>query len=273
MPAAPSVHSKKGHRADYGHPERTRVRCKFDPNDDRPILGDLIKEARGGSPRRFVAREIGIGAHVVADLELHYGAFQEEIDKALKWLSKKPDEVQLPRPIVHRAYGRPLKGAPADSVIAEAILAWVQKGELVSTFESPEYSVSRGRAKTLVSRWLQQDNDFRVKFEQALAVGAYFLAAKAIEATLNPANNPVVATNQMKAYQWAAEKFNRQRFGKTETKDVTVNIGFGDALEALERRRRERELPAPKDLAVIDIEPEPLPVKEHKIINGVVQLD
>ena len=259
------------HKPAKARADRVRLRCKFDLEDPRPILGDLLRERREGVDRRFVAAEIGIGGHVVRDLENHYGALQHEIDAVLVWLGLKPHDVQLPRAILARAYGRPARGETADSPIATAILEHVEQGNLLSKFESPEYSVSSKRAQALVARWLRQDKDFRVKFEQALSIGAYFLAEKALEASHNLNVNPAVAKNQILAYQWMAEKFNRRQFGREPTNDININVGLGDALEALERRRRSKELPAPQNLTVIDVEA--APVKEHTIINGVVQLD
>ena len=236
-------------------PERQRLVCQFDLDDPRPILGDLLRERRAGRLRSYIGQEIGISGNVVRDVESLFGCKQEEISLILKWLGVRAGEVQLPTPIQARPYGKPRRGESGDGPVANAILEHLRQGLPLTRFESRKHSISPRQAQRLVARWLHNDLDFRAKYEQARALGAHFLADQAVDIADDPTIDPKQAKNQIQARQWLAGQLNQRQFGRNAMPDVNVNIGFGEALEALERRREKKELPPPKDLTVIDITP------------------
>lgn len=236
-------------------PERQRLKIKFDKNDPRPILGDLLKKRRSGRLRSYIGEEIGISGNVVRDVESHFGCKKEEIVLICEWLGVNPADLQLPTTIKSRAYGKPRNDSPVDKDVSEAILDHLRQGLPLTRFESVKYSISSSRARQLVARWMHKDSDFKAKYEQARAIGAHFLADQCVDIADDPTLNPQSAKNQIQARQWLAGQLNQSRFGKNPVQDVTVNIGFGEALEALERRRQEKSLPAP-DLQIIDVESE-----------------
>lgn len=248
---------------------RMRLRVKFDVNDERPILGDLVREKRGDATRRAAGLEAGVGAHVVLDVENYYSAKADELEALCLWVGKHPANVQMPPPIVHRVFGRPTKDGSSDAPILNAILDWIAEGNKLSKFESPRLQVDSRRAKRLVTKYLKTDAEFRVAYAQMRALGAHHLADECIDIADNATISPTQAANMIKTRQWLAARMNPSIYGNNSESNVNVNVGFGDALEQLERRRERAAIAPPQRLDVIDVEPLPLQRADEK--EGSVQ--
>lgn len=236
-----------------------KIRNKFDKDEDAlPILGDLVREKRGEATRRAVAIEAGVGGHVVLDIENYYSAMEDEIEKLLRWVGYTTATCQAPPPIVSRVFGRPPKDGSSEQPILESILDWLSEGKALNKYESVKLQVDSRRARKMVTRYLRTDNNFRIAYAQARAVGAHHLADECIAIADDASIDPARARNMMTARQWNAARHNPALFGSNSESNVNINIGFGDALQQLERRREKNALPAPQRLNVIDIEPLPL---------------
>jgi hypothetical protein len=134
---------------------------------------------------------------------------------------------------------------------------------MLSKFESVKLQVDSRRAKRMVQRYLTSSPEFKLAYSNARATGAHFMA----DAVIDIADDPTIplgqAANMMRARQWAASKANPEVYGQNAKSEVSVNVGFGDALEQLEKRRQQNALPAPS-LRVIDVEPLPLQRTEER---------
>jgi hypothetical protein len=232
-----------------------RLRHPFDRSSDLPILGDLVRAKRNNATRRAVGLEAGVGAHVVLDVENYYGAKDDEIEKLLRWAGHNHQTCQAPPPIAHRAFGRPRKDGASEEPILEDILSWLAEGKPLSRYESVKLQVSSRRALTMVTRHLRTSNEFRVAYAQARAIGAHHLADQCIEIADDMSLDTSQANNMIKVRQWNAARHNPALFGSNSESNVNINIGLGDALQQLERRREKNALPAPQRLQVIDVEP------------------
>jgi hypothetical protein len=242
-----------------------KLRSKFDMRPDAlPILGDLVREKRGDATRRAVAEEAGVGGHVVLDIENRYSAKEDEIESLVRWVGYTLATCQAPPPIINRSFGRPRKDAANEKPILDSILDWLSNGLPLSKYESVKLQVDSRRAKKMVTRFLRESNDFRVAYAQARAVGAHYLADQCIEIADDQSLNPAHAANMIRARQWNAARHNSALFGSNSESNVNINIGFGDALQQLERRREKGALPAP-NLRVIDVEPLPLQRADEKV--------
>jgi hypothetical protein len=233
---------------------RMKIRCKFNNDIDVPILGDLIRLKRGEATRHAVALEAGVPTNVVMDVENYFSAKQWELDALLKWVGYAENTCQTPPPIIHRAFGRPRRDGTNEQPILEDILDWLAEGKPLSKYESVKFQVDNRRAQKMVTRYLRTSAEFKAAYQAARAVGSHHLADEIIEIADNPNINPAAASNMIKARQWLASHHNPSTFGNNTESNVNVNIGFGDALEQLEKRRK-NALPAPERLNVIDVEP------------------
>jgi hypothetical protein len=244
--------------------ERMGIRVRFDHSEGSlPILGDLIREKRGLATRREAGNEAGVPGNVILDIENHYSAKQDELDRLMAWVGKNTSTCQCPPAIVNRSFGRPRKDGSNDKPILDAILTWIARGEKLSKFESHTLQVDSTRAKRMVARYLLNSPEFKAAYANAKASGAHFLADSVIDIADDSSIPASQAANMMRARQWAASKANPEVYGQNSKTDVVVNVGFAEHLEQLERRRQERALPAP-DLKVIDIEPLPLQRMDEK---------
>lgn len=243
---------------------RMRLRVKFDVNDERPILGDLVREKRGDATRRAAGLEAGVGAHVVLDVENYYSAKADELEALCAWVGKHPEFVQMPPPIVHRVFGRPTKDGSSEAPILDAILNWISEGNKLSKFENVKLQVDSRRAKRLVTKYLKTDAEFRVAYEQMRALGAHHIAEECLDIADNAMLNPAQAANMIKTRQWLVARMNPRVYGNNSESNVNVNVGFGDALEQLERRRERTAIAPPQRLEVIDVEPLPLQRPDEK---------
>jgi hypothetical protein len=246
---------------------RMSIRVRFDQSEGSPpILGDLIRAKRGLATRRDAGREAGVPANVVLDVENHYSAKQDELDRLMAWVGKTASTCQCPPPIVNRSFGRPRKDGKDEKPILDAILAWISAGEKLSKFESAKLQVDSLRAKRIVTRYLNNSPEFKAAYAAARATGAHFMADAVIDIA-DDASIPLgQAANMMRARQWAASKANPEVYGQNAKSEVSVNVGFGDALEQLEKRRQQNALPAP-NLRVIDVEPLPLQRMDEKAVQ------
>jgi hypothetical protein len=227
-----------------------RIKCQFDYEDPRPILGDLVKERRGAAPYDSVAVEAGVPALVILDLEEHFGAKAEEIGAVLAWLGKTATQVQLPTVIQERVYTMRKLPPGLKAELKNRMLNFVASGGIIPKFEDPEYGVSTGRAKKLFSKWMRNDKDFVTRFHQASALGTYHLAHEMLEIADNTLIDPQQKTHMIATRKWLAERVNPMVFGARQTVENNVNIGFAEAMEQLERRRK--IAPPPQ---VIDVKP------------------
>jgi len=243
---------------------RMAIRVKFAKDDDRPILGDLVRVRRGAATRRAAGLEAGVGANVILDIENHYSAKAEEIERLLQWVGFAPDKVQTPPPIVNRSFGRPRKDGRDDQPILDAILKWMMGGKTLSSFESERLQVDSRRAKGMVCRYLQSSSEFRAAYQQARAIGAHAMADEVVDIADDSRIDPAKARNMMEARKWHASRHNPEVFGHSAKSEVNVNVGFGEALEQLERRRHQNAIAAPQRLNVIDVEPLPLRSEEKE---------
>lgn len=232
-----------------------RIRIRFNKDEGAlPILGDLIREKRGMFTRKVVADEAGVPTNVVLDIENYHSAKEEEIERLLKWVGKTAEQCQTPPPIVMRSFGRPRRDGENDQPILESILDWLAEGKPLSKYESVKLQVDSRRAGKMVTRYLRTSNEFRVAYAQARAVGAHHLADQIIDIADDKTLSPGTANNMIKSRMWLAARHNPGQFGDNLEANVNVNIGFGDALEQLEKRRS-KSLPAPERLNVIDVVP------------------
>jgi|WetSurMetagenome_2_1015567.scaffolds.fasta_scaffold00674_14 hypothetical protein len=247
--------------------ERMKIRVKFDQSEQAlPVLGDLVREKRGLATRRTAGIESGVPANVILDVENHYSAKQDELDRLMAWVGRTPSTCQAPPPIISRSFGRPRNDGSSDKPILDAILAWLSRGEKLSKFESQKLQVDSARAKRMVARYLTNSPEFKSAYTNAKAAGAHFLADAVIDIADDASIPASQAANMIRARQWAASKANPEVYGQNAKSEVNVNVGFGEALEQLERRRQEKALPAP-NLRVIDIEPLPLQRTEEKAVQ------
>jgi hypothetical protein len=232
-----------------------RIRSQFKTDEGAlPILGDLVREKRGDATRRAVACEAGVGGHVVLDIENHYSAKEDELERLMLWVGHSPQTCQAPPPIIVRAFGRPSKDGASEQPILESILSWLALGQALSKYESVKLQVDSRRAQKMVTRYLRTSNEFRIAYAQARAVGAHHLADQCVEIADDKTIPPAQAANMIKARQWNASRHNPDTFGNNSESNVNISVGFGDALQQLERRR-EKSLPTPQRLQVIDVEP------------------
>jgi len=139
----------------------------------------------------------------------------------------------------------------------------VASGLTLSKFESIKLQVDSKRAKRMVSRYLTNSPEFKAAYAAARATGAHFMADAVIDIADDASIPASQAANMIRARQWAASKANPEVYGQNSKSEVSVNVGFAEHLEQLERRRQERALPAP-DLRVIDVEPLPLQRMDEK---------
>jgi hypothetical protein len=244
---------------------RMAIRHKFDRANPFPILGDLVREKRGKATRQQAGLEAGVGGHVILDIENHYSALADEIELLCRWVGVSPDNVQTPPPIVMRSFGRPTKDGASIQPILDDILEWVSNGKPLAKYESLRFQVDSRRAKMLVTKYLRTSKDFAAAYAVAKAIGTHHL----VDETIAIADDSNIATgqaaNMIKARQWAAAKLNPTVYGNNSESNVNVNVGFGDALEQLEKRRNQNTLAAPSHrLEVIDIEPLPLQRADEK---------
>jgi hypothetical protein len=241
---------------------RMRLRNKFDHDSGVPILGDLVRAKRGTASRRAAGLEAGVGGHVILDVENYYSAKKEELDALVRWVGFNPAGnlplgLQVPPPIVNRMWGVPKADGSTEAPVLEEILNWLASGKLLAKFESPRYQVDSACAKRMVTRHLKHNAEFRVAYHQMRALGANHLAEECIEIADNQMIDVQRASVMIKTRMWMVSKLNPAMYGNNSESNVNVNVGFGDALEQLEKRRRENALPAP-NLRVIDVEPLPL---------------
>jgi hypothetical protein len=242
-----------------------RLRVKFDKANPFPILGDLVREKRGSATRREAGLEAGVGGHVILDIENHYSALADEIELLCRWVGVSPENVQTPPPIVMRSFGRPTRDGTSVQPILDDILDWISNGQPLAKYESTRFQVDSARAKRLVTQYLRTSKEFAAAHAVAKAIGAHHL----VDETISIADNSKIATgqaaNMIKARQWAAAKLNPTVYGNNSESNVNVNVGFGDALEQLEKRRGQNALAAPsRRLDVIDIDPLPLQRADEK---------
>jgi hypothetical protein len=237
---------------------RMSIRCKFDKSENAlPILGDLVKERRGAATRREAGLEAGVGGHVILDIENHFSAKREEIELLCRWVGVQPEKVQTPPPILHRSFGPPRHDGADVAPILEAILSWLAEGGRLSKFESIPLQCDSRRAKKLVTKYLRSNPEFAAAYHQMKALGAHHLVEECLDISDDPTVGTMQMQSQIKTRLWIAGKLNPAVYGNNSENNVNINVGFGDALEQLEKRREARSLPAP-DLKVIDIEPLPL---------------
>lgn len=253
---------------------RMSIRCTFDYGPNAlPVLGDLVREKRGKASRFAAGQEADVGGHVIMAIENHRSAKADEIEKLLAWVGYTALNCQTPPPIAHRNVGRPRLDGANVAPILEDILAWLASGKTLPKYENLKYQVSSKAAKDLVTRYMRTSPEFRGAFKQALAIGAHHLVAETLDIADDPTITPAQAATRIKARQWAAERYNVDDFGKTSESNVNLNIGFGDALQALERRRGAREL-APPSERVIDVEPIQLERADERVsVSGRLASD
>lgn len=239
------------------------MRVKFDQSEGAlPVLGDLVRIRRNGASRAAVGTEAGVGGHVVLSVENHNSAKAEELDLLLKWVGHTSATCQVPPPIQDRVYGRPRLDGSSEAKVIVDILEWVALGRPLSKYESLRYQINSSQAQKLVTRHLRLNKEFPAQFAAAKAIGAHHLIDQSLAIADDPNIGAGQAANAIRARQWAASKANPEVYGQNSKSEVNVSVGFGEALEQLERRRQENALPAP-NLRVIDIEPLPLRTDER----------